>query len=407
MSTELDIDLSPQRFGQGIPVEDFELLRREAPIWWNEREACWVVSTHPLVERINRDPGHFSSQKGSGIGPPDGSTTARRPSILVEMDPPVHTSYRRLVIRPFTPRSIGEWEAKVREITRDAVAEFVAEGGGDFVTGVAARVPFRVIATMLGVPYEDERALFDLSNKMISNSDPDYRSAPEDGPRAIVALDDYASGLLDEHRDLRAKGCPAEDLTDHLLGCEMSGAPLDQADLENFVRTFITGGSETTRHLISNGLVALLEHPDELARFAAGEVETAPMMEEMLRYVTPVMHHSRATTEDITIEGPHGSTDIKEGDRVALWMWSANHDENVFPDPMRFVADRSPNPHTALGGGGPHYCLGAALAKLETAAIFEELRPVLGRMAIDGQVDRVWSSFVNGIKRLPVAVDPS
>lgn len=170
---DLDINLSPQRFGHAIPFEDFQTLRREAPIWWSERDSCWVVSTHRLVERFNRDPSTFAS--GLGVGPP-GEDSRNAPSILVTMDPPVHTNYRRLVIRPFTPRAIGDWDAVVHDIAKTAVNELVERGGGDFVTEVAARVPFRVVATMLGVPFDDEADVFAWSNAMIPNADPCSRA---------------------------------------------------------------------------------------------------------------------------------------------------------------------------------------------------------------------------------------
>jgi cholest-4-en-3-one 26-monooxygenase len=392
MGRKLDIDLSAERFGREIPAEDFALLRREAPIWWSPRDSCWVVTTHRLVERINRDPSTFAS--GLGVGPP-AEDSGKSPSILVAMDPPVHTAYRRLVARPFTPRAIAPLEPMVRSITSEVVYDMVERGGGDFITDIAARVPFRVIATMLGVPFEDEADLFAWSNAMIPNADPDYRTTPETAAKATASMDAYAARLLEQHRQN-----PHDDLTDVLLTLRKDDEPLVQNDLVNFVRTFITGGSETTRHLISNGLLALLTNPEVLRAFIDGKLATDPLIEEMLRDATPVMHHSRHATTDVTVEG----VDIKRGQRVALWMWSANHDETVFEHPDRFTPDRSPNPHTSLGGGGPHYCLGASLARLEARVVFEELRPHLARMAMSGPVERVWSSFVNGIKRLPIEI---
>ena len=384
------IDLSDARFEQSVPFETFSYLRGHAPVWWWPEGSCWVVTTHELVEQMNRDWPTFSS--AGGIVPP-GSTL--NPAVLLAMDPPEHTKYRHLVIPSFMPRAIGRIEADVRAIAEVAVADFVAAGGGDFVPDIAAAIPFRVMADLTGVPRSAERQIMQWGHAIAPNSDPEYRPHPTSMMDAQAALSEF---LGDEFA--RRRATPGDDLFSNLLHGELDGEPLVEEDLRGYGVNYLLGGTETTRNLIGQAMRVLLEHPTELRRFVDGEVDTTVMVDELLRFVTPVLHHSRWVTRETEAGGCRFAT----GDRVTLWMVSANRDAAVFADPDRFDAGRTPNPHVALGGGGPHFCLGSHLAKLEAVATFDALRPWLSRMSFAATPERVRSNFINGMKHLRLTI---
>ncbi len=384
------IDLTDARFEQSVPYETFAYLRENAPVWWWPEGSCWVVTTHELVEELNRDFSTFSS--AGGIVPP-GSTL--NPSVLLAMDPPLHTEYRRLVIPSFMPRSIAKLEAQAREIAQDAVDAFVRNGGGDFVPDIAAAIPFRVMADLTGVPRSAELMVMEWGHAIAPNSDPEYR------PHATSMMDaqEALSAFLGEQFAERRKN-PGDDLFSDLLVAERAGAQLPEEDLRGFGVNYLLGGTETTRNLLGQSLRVLLENAEQMRRFVAGEVDTTVMVDELLRFITPVLHHSRWVTRDSV----NGGFAFSAGDRVTLWMASANRDPAVFDDPESFDAGRTPNHHVALGGGGPHFCLGSHLAKLEAVVTLEALRPVLDRMSFAAPPQRVRSNFINGMKHLPINV---
>jgi len=386
----LSIDLSDERFERSVPYETFRLLRTEAPVWWWPDGACWVVTTHDLVETMNRDYETYSS--AGGIVPP-GSTV--NPRVLLAMDPPEHTEYRRMVIKSFVPRSISALHDEVRTIAEEAVAAFRAEGGGDFVTEIASAIPFRVMAALTGVPRDAERLVMRCGNAISPNSDPEYRPTPN----AVEEAHETLSAFLGEQFEQRRRETHTDLLSD-LLEVRRNGEPLAEEDLRGLAVNYLLGGTETTRNLIAQAMLALLEHPGELARFVTGEVDATTMVEELLRWVTPVMHHSRWVTHPVEV----ARQSIDAGDRVTLWMASANRDEKAFDHPDVLDIGRSPNAHVALGGGGPHYCLGAHLARLETVVTFECLRPLLADTTVSGEPQRVRSNFINGMKHLPLRV---
>jgi cholest-4-en-3-one 26-monooxygenase len=387
----VSVDLSDARFEEGVPFDTFAYLRANEPVWWWPEGACWVVTTHDLVEKMNRDFETFSSE--GGIVPPAGANI--NPSVLLAMDPPLHTEYRRMVIKSFVPRSIAAIEADVREIAQEAVDDYVCAGGGDFVPHVASAIPFRVMAQLTGVPRSAETKVMKWGNAIAPNSDPEYRSTPDAASLANDALGDFLGEQFEERRRR-----PADDLLSHLLDVRRNGEPLPEADLRGFAVNYLLGGTETTRNLIAQALRVLLEHPAQLKRFVEGEVSSASMVEELLRWITPVLHHSRWCTRTVEVAGKT----IKPGDRLTLWMISANHDGEAFDRADELDVGRDPNHHVALGGGGPHYCLGSHLARLESVVTFETLRPVLASMRITSPPQRVRSNFINGMKHLEVAI---
>ncbi|MCU1621118.1 MAG: Steroid C27-monooxygenase [Modestobacter sp.] len=387
------VDLSEERFGQGVPFDTFAKLRSTAPIWWSERDQCWVVTSYDLVEEVNRDFTTFSS--AGGPIPPDDPGHPELPIMLAD-DPPVHTMYRRLVSRNWTPRAALTQTSLVADTVAEVVDAFVKKGGGDFVDEVAAPIPFRIIAAIVGIPAADAPALGAWTNALMPSKDPEYRRDPDAPLKANRALDAYFGDLLEDHRT-----SPREDLCGALLGLRKAdGEPLDERELRDFLALFITGGSETTRHLLSHTILALTEAPGERKRLVEGDVDAATAVEEMLRWSTPVLHHSRWATADVEVGGQL----VRKGQRLTLWMISANHDESVFEDPLRLDLGRRPNPHISFGGGGPHFCLGAHVARLEAVQTFERLRPILGSIELVGPPERIWTNFLNGIKRMPVTL---
>ena len=387
------IDLSKERFAQGVPFETFADLRRRAPLYWHEPDQSWIVTSYDLLGTINRDPERFSS---SGGPTPAGTTSpaTERGVTILTMDPPEHTKYRRLVSMDFTPRAISKWEPLVRELTKECVADFVEAGGGDFVKAVATLLPMRVISKMMGIPRSDEDELIALSNVMILGADPEYAPPPEAPNAAAMRFAQYAGWLLDEHR-----AHPQGDLVDRLLDARVDGEAMSQTELLAWVVMYITGGAETTRQLLSNGLISLFEWPDAVRQLQEG-ADVATAVEEMLRFTTPVMSHARWPVEPVTF----GEHTIGVGQRTTLWMVSANRDETVFENPDVFDVTRENNRHDSLGAGGPHFCLGAGLARLEARIVFEELTPHLHKMAPAGPHDRAQNTMFNAIKRLPVTV---
>ena len=387
----VSIDLSDTRFEEGVPFDTLAHLRARDPVWWWPEGSCWVVTTHDLVEKMNRDFETYSSE--GGIVPPAGANI--NPSVLLAMDPPLHTEYRRMVIKSFVPRSIAAIEANVRDIAQEAVDEFARNGGGDFVIDIGSAIPFRVMADLTGVPRSAERMIMRWGNAIAPNSDPEYRTTSNAANEANDALGDYLGEQFEARRQ-----APTDDLLSQLLQVRRGDEPLPEADLRGFAVNYLLGGTETTRNLIAQALLVLLEHPDQLRRFVDGEVDSTTMVEELLRWVTPVLHHSRWCKRAVEVAGKT----INAGDRLTLWMISANHDEAAFDRADEFDIGRDPNHHVALGGGGPHFCLGSHLARLESVVTFETLRPLLSSMKLTAPPQRVRSNFINGMKHLHVAV---
>jgi cholest-4-en-3-one 26-monooxygenase len=309
------------------------------------------------------------------------------------MDPPKHTKLRLLVNKGFTPRVVNRLHERIRELSVDIVERVAEQGQCDFVVDVAAELPLQVIAEMMGVPQADRHKVFEWSNRMIGSEDPEYAVAAEDAMEAGVEMFKYANDLA---ADKRAH--PSDDIISTLLGAEVEGERLTDLEFDMFFELLAVAGNETTRNLISHGMRALIEHPDQRALLLDDPSLLGSAVDEMLRYASPVMYMRRTAQSDLEL---HGET-IKAGDKVALWYIAANHDPGVFDDPHRFDVRRTPNEFLAFGGGGPHFCLGSHLAKLEITVMFEELLARLPNTEFGGPVQRLRSNFINGIKHMPV-----
>jgi cholest-4-en-3-one 26-monooxygenase len=398
-----EIDLTDGRnFVAGVPHQWFAELRREAPVFWHPEEAAprggfWAVTQFDDCVQVNRDWEHFSSaRRGSLFAEMDDDQLAQQQLMMLNMDPTMHTRYRRLVNKGFTPKMVRDLEQQIVGYA-DGIIDAVGERGtADFVEEIAAELPLLVIAELLGVPQEDRRMVFDWSNQMIGAADSEYQT--EDSGEAAMQVYSYAEELATDRR-LQ----PRQDLISVLIDAEVEGEKLDQLELDLFFLLLIVAGNETTRNLMSGAMTAFFEHPEQWELLRRERALLPSAVEEMLRFVTPVMHFRRTATGDTVLHGQ----EIKEGDKVVFWHISGNRDEAAFENPDSFDITRSPNNHIAFGGGGPHFCLGANLARMEIMVMFDRLLDRIPDIRLDGEVQRLQSNFINGTKHIPVAFAPT
>jgi cholest-4-en-3-one 26-monooxygenase len=398
-----DVDLADSlTYVAGVPHAALAELRRHDPVHFTEEPGgpgFWAVTRYGDCVTVNRDYERFSSFR-RGTMPfeiPEAALDQQR-LMMLNMDPPLHTRYRRLVNKGFTPRTVNQLEASIHQAADDIIDRVCEAGHCDFVTALSAELPLVVIAELLGVPEEHRHRMFEWSNRMVGSEDPEYQSddsVPEDAAMELFA---YASGLFAEKR-----AAPGEDLMSVLSTVEVDGERLSELELELFFLLLTVAGNETTRNLMSGAMHAFFEHPEQWRALVADPSGISVAVEEMLRYVTPVMNFRRTATKDTELSGRA----IKEGDKVVFFHASANRDEEVFSEPQAFDVARQPNPHIAFGGGGPHFCLGANLARMEIRVMFEHLVDRMPDVRQDGDVQRLRSRFINGVKHLPIAFTPS
>jgi cytochrome P450 len=401
-----DVDLTDHaRFADRVPHEMFALLRREDPVHWQpERDGrgFWAITTHADITAVAKDWRTFSSERGgTSLQDLDPDQIEARKS-MIDMDPPPHNALRAIVNRDFTPRAVGTFSERIRELFDGVLDEALEKGEIDFVEDVAAALPMRVFAEMLGAPESDHRHLVELGDRMLGQDDPEYAVDPEveRANRHLpfsnpAALDMFAYGqkLAVERRE-----CPRDDIVTKLVEAEIDGCPLSEHEYDVYFLLLAVAGNETTRHSISHGLLALLENPDQLQRLRDQPELNASAANEILRWATPVHHFRRTATADVEF----GGQQIRENDKLATWYISGNFDEAVFDDPYRFDVGRSPNPQMTFGPGGPHFCTGAHLARLEIEIVFEELVKRVAEFELIGPAERLQSNFFNGVKRMPM-----
>jgi cholest-4-en-3-one 26-monooxygenase len=399
--------LDQDRFTQGVPHEWFTYLRHNAPFYKHPEPqggpGFWVVTRYDDVVAINRDGVNFSSEESrGGVVALDDVSAADRLSaegrMMLTMDAPDHTRYRSLVNRGFTPRMINALHAPIRAMVTDILDRALEKGECDFVTEVAAELPLQVIAQMLGVPPEDRHKLFSWSNRLIGSDDPEYAVSREEARGAAMEMWMYANDLA-----LRRRAEPRDDIVSTLLQADLNGDQLSEIDFDLFFLLLAVAGNETTRNALSHGIHALIEHPDQFRMLKDDPSLVPSATEEILRWASPVMYFRRNVMRDVEVN----SHKFKAGDKVSIWYTSANRDESVFPDPFTFDIKRTPNEHVAFGGGGPHFCLGANLARMEMNSMFEELVRRVDSVEQIGEVKRLRSNFVNGLKHLPVRMHPA
>ena len=397
------VDLSDSRsYVPGVPHAWLAHLRRHDPVHWQDEAGgpgFWAVTRYEDCVTVNRDYERFSSAvRGTMPFEMPDEDVAQQGLMMLNMDPPLHTRYRRLVNKGFTPRMVRDLEANIHRVTDVIIDQVIEKGEADFVTDLSAELPLQVIAELLGVPQDDRHRMFEWSNRMVGNEDPEYQTQAEEALVAAMELYAYAAELFAIKRI-----DPHADLMSVLTTVEVEGEQLSEMELELFFLLLTVAGNETTRNLMSGAMDTFFQHPDQWQRLRDDRSLLPRAVEEMLRFVSPVMNFRRMAMRDLTLSG----TDIKAGDKVVFFHASANRDEEVFADPDTFDVGRDPNPHIAFGGGGPHFCLGANLAKLEIRVMFEELLDRLPDIQLAGDVQRLRSNFINGIKHMPVTFSTS
>ncbi len=403
----------PAIYRAGVPHAEFARLRALAPLTWVEEVALWrhsgassghsvggagywAVTHHAAVSAIARKPEPFSSAlRGAFMADPKSPYDLERTrQLLISMDAPQHATLRQLVNAAFTPAAVRQLQAGIQAHAEALVARACARGSFDVVADLAAELPLLVLADLLGMPREDRALMFRWSNNLVGFDDPEFGGGSVDVyQQTYREAFAYATELARERRRR-----PIGDLVSALVAAEVEGRRLTDLEFCNLWLLLVVGGNESTRHFLSGSLLALHEWPDERRRLVAAPELTRTAVEELLRFVSPVMQFRRTATRDLEFEGAH----VRAGDKLVLYYVSANHDERVFTQPARLDLTRSPNPHVAFGIG-PHFCLGAGLARVEGALLLDALRPHLERLQIVGPVARLASNFMNGIKSMPAA----
>lgn len=390
------IDLLADTWGRHVPHDQFDRLRREAPVYWHPEpggRGFWAITRHADVRTVSHDWRTFSSELGATFIPDqDEEALAQMRLSILNIDPPRHQRYRRLVAKAFTPSVIA---ALVEEIDRRAVTvidSVVERHECEFVSEIAAQVPVQMICEMIGLARDQWPRMVAASNDLIgSRNDPEFA----DVDATLASLEIYA--LCDAEAEDRRQN-PRDDLMTALVHAEIDGERLDNLELNMFFISLVVAGNETTRNLINHAMVALIEHPDQAQRLRDDASLWDTAVEEMLRWGSSIHNFRRTATCNTEI----GGVPIAAGDKVVMYYASANRDESVFPDPHRFDVGRTPNDHMAFGGGGVHFCLGANLARAEIKATMREIVERLPNIGLAGVPDRLTSDFVNGIKRMPV-----
>ena len=402
-----EVDLcNPDNFVDGVPHEMFTTLRREAPVYKHptpDGRHFWCVTRHEDLVAVNRDSKTFSSWLGGATlnmdADPANLETQRM--MMLNMDPPDHTKLRKIVNKGFTPRMIRELSDRLERDATAIVDAIIDRGKCEFVSEVASELPLIAIAEFLGVPREERKVIFDLSNRLIGFDDPEFQTSAEDAGVAAGELYAFAQDLADARRKE-----PQDDIISALLHAEVDGERLSDLEFNLFFLLLSVAGNETTRNAISHGMHALMEHPDQYQRLVEDPSLLDSAVEEILRWSTPVMNFKRTTTTDTTIRG----VDIAADEPVVFWHMAANRDDEVFDDPFSFDVARDPNLHTlhvAFGGGGPHFCLGANLARAEIKVMFNEITKRIPDMQLAAPPRRLRSNFINGIKEMRVEFSPS
>ncbi len=407
-----DIQLGTEGFWM-LPLDErdraFAALRERCPISFHpelevlagspEGPGFWSLTRYEDVRSVNRRPGIFSSSGGITLSETAPETMEFFGSMIV-LDDPRHAKLRLLVQKGFTPKTVAAIEQSVRTRARALMAQAADMGSCDFVENFASPLPLQVICDMLGVPGEDEKQIFDWTNIILGAGDPDFGGSFEALLDGAMRMYDYAQALGQERLDH-----PGEDLVSILMHADVDGQRLTPAEFGSFFILLAVAGNETTRNAISWGMKMLTEHPDQLRDWQSNPTGLSPnAVEEIVRWASPVIHMRRLALEDTRI----GDVDIAAGDKVVMWYWSANRDEAVFPNGHAFDLRRANAKEQAgYGGGGPHFCLGANLARREITVMFEELFRWFPDLRITSEPARLLSPFINGIKRMSCEFTPA
>ncbi len=414
VSDIVDIDLAAGRtFLPGVPHDAFDELRRHGGIAWHaeapvagmlgednpllqfvDSPGFWVVTSHALVSEVDRDQERFSSEAGGTFLPSlTEDSLAMFRQMMLNMDHPRHTRLRRILQPIFTPRSIEGLRASIEANAADIAGDVT--GDIDLVTTVSAEMPLRVLADLFGMPQEDRHLIYGWSNALLGADNPGAAQHAEDSMTALAGMMAYGQAIAEDRR-----ADPRDDIVSRIVTAEVDGERLTDDEFQMFWLLLVVAGNETTRNGVSGSVVALHEH--DLWSWLAAHPEHLPTaVEELLRHVSPVQHFRRTATSDVVLGDQH----VRAGDKVVIWFGAANRDPDVFADPHRLDLRRDPNPHLALGVG-PHFCLGAHLARLEMSEMLRSLLTLAPDLTV-GEPGRIASNFINGIHDLPVSAGAS
>jgi cytochrome P450 len=398
MISKPDINLiSPETFAAtGHPWEQYAWLRKNAPVYWHDEPngpGFWAITKYEDVRTISRLPKVFSSYETSVMLPdPDPMGLYAQRLMMLNMDPPQHDRFKLLVSRGFTPKNAPLLRPKIEELARDIVDAVLAKGECDFVSEIAGRLPSGLIAELMGMPRADGERLYDLTEIMHTNDD--AIAPPEIKMNAVGEMLGYAQTVADLKRQN-----PGDDLATILVNAEIDGDHLTDEEFQWFFLLLVNAGGDTTRNLLAAGLQLLFDHPDQRTKLI-GDLDglLGSAVEEMLRYCSPVTHFKRTAMQDTIV----GGQSIKAGERVVMFYGSANRDEDIFENSDTFDVARHPNPHVAFGAGGPHLCLGMHVARVELAVMFRELLTRMPHIEAGGPIERMHSSFIAGVHRMPI-----
>ena len=411
MTSDLgEIDLTDlDRFTTGFPFEVFDVLRRDAPVWWHPPtahtpggEGFWVLGRHADVVAAAADSETFTSETG-GERVGGGTTLEDMPmdfavgALLNMMDDPRHAQIRRLLTPSTTPRALRAIEDDLRRRAVDIVTAAAAKGECDFLIDVAAELPLQAVAELAGVPQEDRHELMNWANVTLDYEEREVGQVSDRVAQAQARMVVYGTELL-----ARKRSAPATtDLLSIVTHAMIDGEQLSENEQRLFLSLIIAAGSETTRNSIAIGMSALSERPQAWERLRADRELLPTAVEEMLRWASSTPYNRRTATTDVRL---HGQT-INAGDKVTLWWASANRDEDVFAEPYTFDITRNPNPHLAFGRG-VHFCLGASLARMEMRVMFDVLLDLLDTVTLRGPIEYVRSNKHSGVRHMPVKLEP-
>ena len=388
----------------------FSTLRKEAPVkFFPEIELMnfpkgpgyWALTKHEDIWHASRNPDLFQSGKGTNI--PDLTIELNEFfGSMISMDDPKHVRLRTIVSKGFTPKEIARIEEYVKIKARtvvDTVIEKFGDSEFDFVENIAAPFPLQIICEMMGIPQSDEKQILDWTNVILGAGDPDFGGTLENLINVALEIFAYAQALGED----RLK-TPKDDLTSIMMHAEVDGERMSPQEFGSFFILLVVAGNETTRNAISHGMLELTRLPDERAKwFGNFEANTKTAVEEIVRWSSPVIHFRRTATRDTEIRG----VKIKQGEKIVMWYNSANRDEEVYDNPYIFDVTRAPAPgQVGFGAGGPHFCLGANLARRELGVMFNEIYTRMPNLQITGEPAYLQSNFINGIKRMPCRINP-
>ncbi len=386
--------LSPESFASGQPHAQFDWLRGHAPVHWHDEpggKGFWAVTRHADVWAVDRDFQTYSSEPTIMINDPLAEAGGFGPyKMMLMMDPPEHTGFRKLIRSEFTEPAARLRGERIQQLAKHIVDAVIAKGECDFVEQIAGEMPSFVIAELMGLPLEDGRELYKLTETIHTAPE---ALPPGAGGQAVMKMFEYGGRVIAEKR-----ARPGDDLASRLLACEVDGRKLEDMEFLLFFLLLVDAGGDTTRNLLSGGLLALMEHPDQYAWLMADVDSRLPgAREEMLRWTSPVIYMRRTAKQDATLAGAQ----IKAGDKVVMYFGAANRDPAVFDRPDVFDLSRAENPHIAFGTG-PHACLGQHIARIEIDAMLREVLTRMRDFELAAPVEWLPSNFISGPKSMPL-----